>query len=296
MNACEDFFTSVVEAHILAVAMSQFKMSSLQDAPEGILFSDGCCKLEYEQRHSIVLLEVGSIIDGYVDVTFGQDPKNAKDSDHVLSYACEVLTLGLLYLEFVDAIRSGDGSRILRCWKFFLLYFKASNRVNYSIEAFTLLAQERYLFSPRMSMQLKWSRTVNVHGRQGKNISCDLHLEHLNRECKNAMCGLGANLNGTSVERVGKCLGKTMELLRAFNYEIGIKQESGFHTARSSKGDINKMLIQLLEKSQVFQRCDGRFHRSFPKFKCNMLRNLSLENIDEWMTQQMEKLKTYGCI
>lgn len=49
MNACEDFFTSVVEAHILAVAMSQFKMSSLQDAPEGILFSDGCCKLEYEQ-------------------------------------------------------------------------------------------------------------------------------------------------------------------------------------------------------------------------------------------------------
>ena len=73
----------MVEAHILAVAMSQFKMSSLQDAPEGILFSDGCCKLEYEQRHNIVLLEVGSIIDGYVDVTFGQDPKNAKDSDHV---------------------------------------------------------------------------------------------------------------------------------------------------------------------------------------------------------------------
>ena len=210
MNACEDFFTSVVEAHILAAAMSQFKMSSLQDEPDGILFSDDCCKLKLEQRSNTVLLEVGNIIDEYVDVSFGQDGKKAEDVDHVLSYAREVLTLGLLYLEFVDAIRNSDGSRILRCWKFFLLYFKSSNRVSYSIEAFTLLAQEKYLFSPRMSMQLKWSRTVNVHGRRGKNISCDLHMEHLNRKCKDAMRGLGANLNNASIERIGKCIGKTV--------------------------------------------------------------------------------------
>ena len=165
MNACEDFFTSVVvETHILAAAMSQFKMSSLQDEPEGILFSDDCCKLELKQRKNIALLEVGNIIDEYVDVSFGQDGKKAEDVDHVFSYAHEVLTLGLLYLEFVDAIRNGDGSRILRCWKFFLLYFKSSNHVNYSIEAFILLVQEKYLFSPRMLMQLKWSQTVNVHG------------------------------------------------------------------------------------------------------------------------------------
>ena len=53
----------------------------------------------------------------------------------MLSYAREVLTLGLLCLEFVDAIRNGDGSRILHSWKFFLLYFKSSSHVNYSIEA-----------------------------------------------------------------------------------------------------------------------------------------------------------------
>ena len=52
-----------------------------------------------------------------------------------------------------------------------------------------------------------------------------------------------------------------------------------------------------MEKLKVFQMCDGRVYRSFPKFQCNMmLRNLSLENINEWMTQQMENLITYGCI
>ena len=31
-------------------------------------------------------------------------------------------------MEFVDAVREGDGKRILRCWRYFLLLFKATGR------------------------------------------------------------------------------------------------------------------------------------------------------------------------
>ena len=55
-------------------------------------------------------------------------------------------------MEFNDAIREGDGSHIFRCCRFFLLIFKAADRKNYSIEAFNLLAQEKYLLSPRIAM------------------------------------------------------------------------------------------------------------------------------------------------
>ena len=89
--------------------------------------------------------------------------------DHVLSYASDLLTLGLLYMEFSDAIREGDGERILRCWKYLLLIFKAARHTNYSVEAFTLLAQYYYLFSERMRKQFIWSGTVNVHGHLGKH-------------------------------------------------------------------------------------------------------------------------------
>ena len=41
-----------------------------------------------------------------------------------------------------------------------------------------------YLFSPQMRAQLELNRTVNVHGRRGKNIFPDLFMEYLNRECK----------------------------------------------------------------------------------------------------------------
>ena len=55
------------------------------------------------------------------------------------------------------------------------------------------------------------------------------------------------------------------------------------------------MLVQLLEKSKYFRNCNGRFQSSFPKFQCNiMLHKLSLVNINEWITQQMDRLIMYG--
>ena len=34
-----------------------------------------------------------------------------------------------------------------------------------------LLFQYEYLFTPKMKLQLLWDRTINVHGRPGKNVS-----------------------------------------------------------------------------------------------------------------------------
>lgn len=41
--------------------------------------------------------------------------KNLAESDRVLAYPKELLSLGLLYQEYIDAIQEGDGLRILRC-------------------------------------------------------------------------------------------------------------------------------------------------------------------------------------
>ena len=99
---------------------------------------------------------------------------NEGEKDGVKEYAIEFLTMGLLHAEFCDAVKEGDGKSVLRCWKFLLLYFKASKRKNYSTEAVNLLAQYYYLLPPRLASQLIWSRIVNVHGKPGCNISCDL--------------------------------------------------------------------------------------------------------------------------
>ena len=212
--------------------------------------------------------------------------------DAVKEYAKEVLSLGLLFMEFNDSIREGDGCRILRCWRYFLPLFKASYRTNYAVEAITLLAQEKYLMSPRMSMQLKWSRTINVHGRAGKNIPADLHMEHLNRVCKGAISGLGANVTDNSIQRVGKCIGRIQSTLRQYDAVNDIQEESGSHTRHSTDVDMSTVLKQL-KKSLVFDHKPGRIHRSYPKFTSNLVKKASREKLLLWMHDRMQKLLVY---
>ncbi|MCG8626429.1 MAG: hypothetical protein MJE68_31075 [Proteobacteria bacterium] len=44
-----------------------------------------------------------------------------KDDDYQKVYAEEILTLGMMYSEYSDAIKEGDGIRVMRCWKFLML-------------------------------------------------------------------------------------------------------------------------------------------------------------------------------
>ena len=125
--------------------------------------------------------------------------------------------------------------RICKCWQFFLPIFKSTRQKNYAIEAFTLLAQLNFLFASRMATQLKWSRTINTHGRPGKNISCELHMEHLNRLCKGASTGLGSNVTDNAVLRIGKCLGDLSKVTDSYDTENEVPVESGFHQNPTSK-------------------------------------------------------------
>ena len=74
-----------------------------------------------------------------------------------------------------------------------VLIFKSNGRTNYSIEAFILLAQQKFLLSPRERAQLQYSRFIDTHGMPGRSISCDLHMEHLNQLLQDAIKALGAN-------------------------------------------------------------------------------------------------------
>ena len=143
-----------------------------------------------------------------------------------------------------------------------MVLFKATNHKNYAIEAFTLLAQEKFLQSPRVAQQLKWSRTINTHGRPGKNVPCDLPMEHLNHEAKNAFMGLGSNITDKAVKRIGRCLGVTVDILNNFDKVNDVSRQSGRH----SKSDIEKIVKQLSETLKVFKSKKGVPIKTFSHF------------------------------
>ena len=139
-TACEDFFQQV-EAYVTTAALNALDMHSTEDTTinyQGNNWAD----LDTSGKLKFFNSMVSNIVTQLVNLHW---PENSTDhekykSDQLFSYASEVMSLGMFYNEYCDAIHEGDGQRILCCWRYMLLLFKASNRTKYTIKAFTLLA------------------------------------------------------------------------------------------------------------------------------------------------------------
>lgn len=107
---------------------------------------------------------------------------------------------GALMQEFRDGWREGDGQRVIRCWKLFMLHFKASGATKYALKALWLQFQLKPCH-PNLAHQIIWHRFVNTHGGPGHNIPCDLYNEHVNKLIKQRIQNMGSNLTEQSLQR-----------------------------------------------------------------------------------------------
>lgn len=222
-----------------------------------------------EQEHMYTSRPVRSVrhlppsIGEHVQRSIAAEPIRKIATDSVFNYASAVLNDGLLLLEFIDAIREGDGSRILRCWKAMLIYFQFGRHSNYAKEAIMLQAQVNASASPHVAAQITWSRVVNSRGGLGNNIPVDLYNEHLNRALKTAVAGVGANVAPKTIIQCGKSLKGLLEIVANYDQENSIHEASSKHTRSSLLKDEDAVLDELVRKSCVFDYTPGRDHNTF---------------------------------
>lgn len=116
--------------------MEEFDIDSVEGTPKHALFSEeNFLTKNMSKRKEIFMNAMKQVVKKYV-YCFGLDKTPAStETDKVLLYSTTTLSLGLLYMEYCDGIREGDGYRILRCWRYMLMLFKAKNRTKYSIQA-----------------------------------------------------------------------------------------------------------------------------------------------------------------
>ena len=272
--------------------MKEFGLESLDDTPTNEMFSkEQFLSKTVKERKDIFFNTVSKIVEKYT-YTFELE-KLQDEGDCVLAYAKELISLGMLYMEFIDGIHEGDGLRILRCWRYFLLIFKAKEKRKYAIQAATLLLQYHFTFTERMKRQLIWSRTVNVAGKVGHNTPMDLHNEHLNRELKEAISHVSSNIGDLTIQRIGKSLHELMKIKANYDYCSGITfHHLSYHTPRSKSKDL-QLVIDELQKSGVFDKEKGRKHSQFPKFKGNTLSAVKRSDLKPWLITQLKKMVIY---
>lgn len=77
--------------------------------------------------------------------------------------------MGLLRLNHTDAIRMGDGQRIMDINMYLYLLYKQNNCPKYAYGILETLVQANVLLSERLAYRLIWNRTVNHQGKADTN-------------------------------------------------------------------------------------------------------------------------------
>ena len=263
-------------------------MTDLEAVPhdDDIDLDENTWMLPNDERKKIFALVCHKIVDTYVNFKFDLLSPTEPSVDGKYAYAVEVLSLGLFYLTFKDTIKDGSGLQVLRCWKYFIPIFRASNRTNYSIEAFTTLYQYYFTLSPRQAHQLIWSRFVNTCGQAGHNIECDLHMEHLNRLCKNSIKSMGANKTEKAIHRAARAIGKTSAVVDNFNRISKLSPTSNKHSSPNISKD-RDLIIKELVNNKVFKVIDGRQHESFKNIRNGIMTEGNERQLKEWIKSQI---------
>ena len=285
-NSCEDFIDIVTSSHMVAAALSTFRMKTVSETPDSSVVAPDLWIQPKKERKEAMDKLCAKVYDRYISLSFNSVSKDYAHAqcDAVSSYAIQLLRMGALYLEFAVAIREGDGERVFRCWRYFLPIFRASQSTNYSCEALLFIHQCLYSLSPRLSIQLVWNRFINVRGLPGRNIPLDLHMEHLNRLIKDTLRTLRANKATRSIMRASQAMGTIAPVLEQFDEENAVQSISCSSRKPTAEHDINIIVTELMQ-SEAFLVKAGRKLKHFKKPRD--LLSVPKEELLDWMVDRL---------
>ena len=203
-----------------------------------------------------------------------------KSKDDVFDYNCALLTDGYLFFNFLDAIKEGDGARIIRQYKYFLLYCKAdvTHSTKYPLECIYQLLIVYSLLTPRDSERFAWNRSVNNHGKKGCNIPLDETTKHSNNFVKQCIRNLGPNITEAAVSRLCKAESSTSLMLVKLDETLQRFSESGSYSETSKNKDLDE-LIKKIATFKSFSQLEGHKHPHFLDFKRDRLEDLDVSDL-----------------
>ena len=123
---------------------------------------------------------------------------------------------------------------------------------------------------------------MNVHGLPRRNVPNDLHMEHFNRICKEAIRGLGVNKTDRAISRVAKSLGTLSPVLDQYDLVKNVPDTSSIHKAPISRKDRDMLFKKLIQSDIFTEYAVSSTHPSFSRpHKLFYVRDFSA--LTKWM-------------
>ena len=136
---------------------------------------DGASRRRHELTHDPPPEVQGASSQGQPD-SAKSTSEPTMSSDDVYNYNCALIGDGLFFINFLDTVKEADGKRLMRQYKYMLLYCKADGQASnkYALECLYQSFLVHSVLLPRESERFVWNRGVNNKGGRGNNIPSDL--------------------------------------------------------------------------------------------------------------------------
>ena len=284
MNACTDALFTVLKGHFVAYTCKLLGISDPNDTPKTLPPLNS-----KEDKQKLIAYLSREIVN---ELTLNSNAllnENVSElHDDVYSYAKVFCHYAALALEFKDAWAEGDGNRVIRCWKIFMLHFRCSGRIKYAWQALRLQFQLVSL-PPSLALQLKWERFVNTHGGLGTNIPCDLFNEHL-KLFKEIIHSMGSNLTETSIKRAVRSVTTLQHVQEKFDIETNVPMITTAHSTRADEEDVHRVASVLQPKKYCYILLVENSYNNYHKFSSNSLNSLNWKQIQTWITKKKKDM------
>ena len=93
------------------------------------------------------------------------------------------------------------------------------------------------------------------------NISCDLHIEHVNKLFKEVVSNMGENFTKMASTRAARAVTSLAHMSERFDTQSGIHPEASAHTTKSDDVDV-MTVVKVLQGRDVLSVHSGQSHQS----------------------------------
>lgn len=168
-------------------------------------------------------------MDKIIDEFLTSEPTG--DDDFVMNYSLCVLKYFLLYYDFKEKGKEGNGERVETLHKQLLLHFKAFPGLNqYVIEMLISTIQNEVFLSEAEAHQCIWASTANWKGGASKNIEIDLLQEVRNKSIKKSIRTMGPNKTDKAIQNASRAYGGQQKITENFDAQVNrVKPSSSSH-------------------------------------------------------------------
>lgn len=289
VDPCIDLLLTVVKGHILACCCRILGLDKLSHCPMELKNKIKQLKKAGTEERKMFIINLAEQVVKTCTVMesaliFG---KSEDSVAYVFNYAWVLCHFGSILMEFRDACSEGDGERVIKCWKMFMLHFYAnSSRSKYALESVKLLLQ-KHILPPRLSHELVWDRFINTHGGMGRNIQCDIYNEHVNREVKEIIQNMGPNLTEEALQRASRSVSTITKVCETFDNISHTPAKTSAHSTKTDQNDVGHVVSVVLRKKLLEKQIEPRQQLAFPVFKTNPLNTLKKDTILGWIENKV---------